>query len=179
MEPITKEYIRKVILNDIERSGSVYVTNDILAIGFAELSAYSQGVTLFAFTIDKKPVPPLTYDEQIDQFCQTNNLTFKPFENRGYFEKLAMNNDIATPITNLEYSIVETHAWDTNPVAITAHRDPGLFLYRITFTYEGHNAIMLTLLSKEMVEDSAMDLEDVFRIEAELWIKENPPAQPV
>lgn len=59
-----------------------------------------------------------------------------------------MNND--TSITDLEYALIEPKPWETNPMAVMAYKDDSLLLYRITFSYEGHNGVMLSLISKEM-----------------------------
>ncbi len=86
---ISKARARRVIIEDVSRMGEVFVSEHILKIAFAEMTPYNQGVTIFAFTRAGNTMPPLTFDEQVEQFCQANDLTFEMIvsERQGRFRK--------------------------------------------------------------------------------------------
>jgi len=75
----------------------------------------------------------------------------------------------------LKKEILTQHDWEQHP-AIEEAKASGGTAYRIEFDYDGHRAIMLTTVSKEFETDSAIALDDIFLMEAEMWVKSNPPA---
>lgn len=89
MELISKARARHVIIEDVSRIEEVFVSEHILRIAFAEMTAYNQGVTIFAFARAGNTMPPLTFDEQVKQFCQVICLTFEiiVFERQRRFRK--------------------------------------------------------------------------------------------
>jgi len=88
-ELISKARARHVILEDVDRFNEVFVTEHILEIAFSEITPYNQGVTIFAFTGASNTMSPLTFDDQVKQFCQANDLAFEMIvsERQGRFRK--------------------------------------------------------------------------------------------
>lgn len=78
---------QSMIIEDVSRMGEVFVSERVLEIAFPEMTPYNQGVTIFAFTKAGNTIPPLTFDEQVKQFCRANNLTFEMImpERQGRF----------------------------------------------------------------------------------------------
>lgn len=89
IELISKAHARHVIIEEVSQKGEIFVSEHILRIAFEEMTPYNQGVTIFAFTGVGNTLPPLTFDDQVKQFCQANDLTFEMIvsERQGRFRK--------------------------------------------------------------------------------------------
>lgn len=77
-------------------------------------------------------------------------------------------------ITIINSEIIEQHGWEQHPIVETAKKNGGV-AYRVEFEYEGHKAVMLSCLDKELVKDADVSIDNVFVTQAEMWIKDNPP----
>lgn len=75
-------------------------------------------------------------------------------------------------ITNFSYEQVPA---DTVPAIAQMLETKGILMYRIEFTYEHTNGIMLTYISSNLVEDIHFNLGKHFADEVKAWIEENPP----
>lgn len=64
---------------------------------------------------------------------------------------------------------------EINPMVEYAKGAPDVFLYKVRFTFYGHNGVMLTLFSKVVVEDSYIDLREMLMNQVLNYVDDNPP----
>lgn len=91
MNPISKDRARQVIVEDTNRLGRIYVTEDVLRIAFPPVS-YDEGIVALAYSLQGKdpPAPHPSFDEQVEKFCKENDFEFLmlPHKDEGVFTKL-------------------------------------------------------------------------------------------
>jgi len=79
-------------------------------------------------------------------------------------------------ITNLQYEKIDPlTTLEKNPMVEYAKGVPDVFLYKIQFVYYGCNGSMFTLVSRKMVEDSFLDLEEILMGQALNYAEDNLP----